>query len=111
MYRKNVRKGKSALSLGIDSKLNKDKTVNDQTGHMKVMSVMPLRRHDYRDMENLSETSLPSGTLNWVIDPTNVRTGSRVLQGVACAGSQPAGVTSRGVTMNVNHSLAGARSE
>jgi hypothetical protein len=58
MYRKDVRirMNKSALALGITSKLQKYKAINAQSGHMKVMPlVMDAVGGTNRDLERLSD--------------------------------------------------------
>jgi len=66
---------KSALALGITSKLQKYKAINAQNGHMKVMPlVMDAVGGTNRDLERLSDRighwlqgCLPMGTLNWAM--------------------------------------------
>jgi hypothetical protein len=75
MYRKDVTKNRTALSLGIADKLQKYKAVNSQNGHMKVMPlVMDAVGGTNRDLEKLADRIghwlqgyLPYGALNWAI--------------------------------------------
>lgn len=75
MYRRDVSMSKSAVELGIKSKLQKYKAINAQNGHMKVMPlVMDAVGGTNRELERLTDRighwlqeSLPMGTLNWAI--------------------------------------------